>query len=221
MKNIFIFALSIVIVLLSVQNCQKTDIITSQDEAIAMFQKDEQFFINELDSLGRHIATQEVIIVQYEDRIQAILQENSGLKKQVKILSQEKISLAVKLDSLIVPVDSSTISINQDCKNGYSYGTEFKVSTEFFSIKVKLQPYGVTIPSLYIPVDVVATHYVDGTFSVFSKNPYVDISSVNSIIVEQPKKKKINTFWLGYSLGVGSAVIVIGGIGALTYLLVK
>ena len=199
------------------KNCEKDEAIASQDEAIAMYQSDEQFFVKELDSLSRQIASQEVIIVQYEDKIQKILEENSGLKKKIKILSQEKIKLEFKLDSLVIPVDSASIVLNEDCKNGYSYGTVFKVDAPFFAIKVKLQPYGVTIPMLSVPIDLVATHYADGTLEVFSKNPYVDILSISSIKAEEPKKRKINKFWLGFGLGVGSVV----GIGTAGYFIFK
>ena len=212
MSRIIIIALIGLVCFLFIQNCKHRDKIVSQDEAIAMYQKDEQFFISELDSLGRHIATQEVIILQYDDKVQILLQENSGLKKKVKILSQEKLNLSIKLDSLTIPVDSSTLIVSDDCKNGYSFGTEFKLSTEFFSIKVKLHPFGITIPSLYLPIDVVVTHYTDNTIGVFSKNPYVEINNISSVVVEPQKKKKISKFWLGYGLGVISVTgIAVGG----------
>ncbi len=191
------------------KNCEKDEVIASQDEAIAMYQHDEQFFVKELDSLSRQIASQEVIIVQYEDKIQAILGENSGLKKKIKILSQEKIKLEFKLDSLVVPVDSTSVVLSEDCKNGYSYGTVFRVNTEFFAIKVKLQPYGVTIPTLSVPIDLVATHYADGTFEVFSKNPYVDIVSISSISQKMPNK-----FSFVDDLVYPLAFLASGGLGA-------
>lgn len=224
MKTKIILAVLLIALAISIFKCNKQSNLLDQEQLRdSIFNKKlQQSFKNSINKFGQKVSEQEMLILEYDKRMEQQLLLNSKLKS---LNSQIKMNFSTKINDIIASFNSDTnivyiVNDNKDTTFCIREGTTFSDSTKWYSLSGLILRQGVKFNSIEINNSFttnIGKRKPDGYFKLFKQskqyveiiqdNPYTNMKSMTSIEIKQDKKF-YNTTWFKIACGfvAGAAV---------------
>lgn len=190
-----------ILLFFSIRSCnQNKDSLEVSKLQLEKYAEERQKFEVKINEQGKTIAFQEQVIIRNTKEVQELLKANTDLNKvnqQIKISFENKIKnvIASYKDSIkfITIIDS----FNNEVPIGVKFGTGFSKVEDWYSIYGTIEEVGVLFDSLSFNnrMTISIGSKRKNIFSplkpmieVYNENPYINITSLNNIKVEDKTK---------------------------------
>lgn len=212
-KNLLIVCLAIVC-LTSVRECSNKSLEVENNEGNWKFKYAAivDSFKVERNEFGEQLAYQEQLFINEKQAKELLAMENSSLKK---IASSTKTKTVTKIKEVYIPfeemVSARELSSDEVVDTMDRSYKQFGLTTEWYAIKGKVFNKGISIDSLSIKNEITTNigwkkdKWYKKKYAVVevkNTNPYTEVTGLQNVVVQPPKKKFFQT--TAFKIGVGA-----------------
>lgn len=195
--SLFVASVVFNIFLLKCNIDAKNEININEIKYFSRLSEAEKKFKTEKNKLGNTVATQQAEIVEYSNKINELLKENTLLRAKIN----NQIKTTQKLEVLNKQLQASKPHIVVKDTVYYPSGTRFDLHDDCFSLKSKLINTGLLIENITAETGATVTIAADKKVSIILTNRCISVTALASIY-QKSEKKWYENKWLWFGVGV-------------------
>lgn len=204
-QYLIVSVLSIIVIILLIDGCQQRAHNKNLVDQLSEYKIENQNYRSERQKDSSLIVTQNQTILSQKEALKLGLLELDNKIKQVQSQLQAKLKISVvEKDVPFIPTNYADTSGWVRDRNGnlvrtdsISVPQDYGLIEKWFKVKGTIKKTGVKIDTLELPAKFTVTYGKEKSgflgmsrtpvVQVKSDNPYIDVSSLNNIVVKKPK----------------------------------
>lgn len=225
-QYLIVAVLSIIVVLLLIDGCRQRAHNKNLVDQLSEYKIENQNYRSERQKDSSLIVTQNQTILSQKEALKLGLLELDNKIKQVQSQLQAKLKISVvEKDVPFIPTNYADTSGWVRDRNGtlvrtdsISVPQDYGLIEKWFKVKGTIKKTGIRIDTLDLPAKFTVTYGKEKSgflglgrtpvVQVKSDNPYIDVSSLNNIVVKKPKNI-LNSPFLYLGTGIILGIIVV------------